>query len=98
MMRTLGFSEKFTPDVRRATKYIPADEILVLNENHANDLQRAGAKFCDLTPRAMFAEFGLEIPHRHARFFTEPCRACDGKALQFTACTFCGGTKRRVFL
>lgn len=60
--------------------------------------------FVDLTIKSMFAESGIEIPHRHALFYTQPCPVCSAtpnaaaNRRTFTVCMGCGNSRRQVWL
>jgi hypothetical protein len=78
---------------------VKAGQVLWLSEDAAATLRFADPHaFVDITPKSMFEGFGLELPHRHALFFTEPCPTCPSSATRFTVCTQCNNTKRRVYL
>lgn len=100
MLRTIGCIER-TLVATRPDVHIEVGQSLTLHEDHVAMLDELHpGHFIDLTPRALFAEYGLEIPHRHALFFTAPCSACPppGGPPRVTTCRECGNTHRTVFL
>lgn len=95
-------------------EWIEAGQVLTLPRSVADELEDSNmdgdtsgetpaymlSAFCDLTPRALFEVYGVEIPERHALFFTEPCPECRGTAgrVRFTNCAMCANSGRLVFL
>lgn len=98
MLRTIGFIER-TRVATRPDVYIECGQVMTLHNDHAVMLRDVHpAAFVDITPKAMFEEYGLEVPHRHALFFTAPCPDCQGAAIRVTACPNCSDTRRMVYL
>lgn len=106
MMRTIGcLRDTRVGDngVFRRAPVVTADTVLTLPAENAEILRWADPHaFVDLTLKSLFANIGVEIPHRHALFYTQPCVVCSatpGSAARvFSVCTGCGNSRRQVFL